>query len=103
MSTFRCTRCEGTGFLNLWQVEEDVVEEYKKTGDPQIILDWINERDALMKELGGCSCCICPPCTYCVEAAHDVQVCDCCGNGFEWYNEPGVHDRNNSLDPKGCR
>jgi hypothetical protein len=22
---------------------------------------------------------------------HDVQVCDCCGNGESWYGDPGYH------------
>ena len=29
----------------------------------------------------------------------DAQVCDCCGNGEEWYGEPGEHY--NSYDPAG--
>jgi alpha-glucuronidase len=29
----------------------------------------------------------------------DVQVCDCCGNGEEWYGEPGHHYGEN--DPPG--
>ena len=30
---------------------------------------------------------------------HDVQVCDCCGDGEEWYGTPGEHY--NSEDPIG--
>jgi hypothetical protein len=29
----------------------------------------------------------------------DFQVCDCCGNGEDWYGEPGEHY--SSLDPIG--
>lgn len=78
MNTFNCTRCDGTGFLNLDQVDEDLVKEYLKTRDTSIILSWIEARNILMEELGGCSCCVCPPCSYCVEACHDVSICDCC-------------------------
>lgn len=58
-----CTRCGGTGFLNLEQcplVLEDVGHE--------LILEWII-----------------------ANTEHDVQVCDCCGNGESWYGEPGNH------------
>lgn len=64
-----CTRCDGTGFLNLEQVDDQVLEQYEKTGDTKIILDWIER-----------------------ENDHDVSVCDCCGDGEDWYGEPGQHD-----------
>jgi len=68
-----CTRCGGTGFLNLEQME-DVIPE---SGDlVEFVLEWIaNHTD------------------------HDVQVCDCCGDGTGWYGEPGEHY--NSEDPVG--
>lgn len=97
-----CTRCDGTGFLNLEQVPEDVLARFEAAGDHDIILDWIAEQAARMAGAGGCSCHIRPPCGYCV-LQHDVSVCDCCGNGEEWYGEPGQHDWNNPDDPKGCR
>lgn len=62
-----CTRCENTGFLNIFQVDEKTIEEFENIGT-DIILKWIKEN----KE-------------------HDVQVCDCCGDGQEWYGEPGEH------------
>jgi RecJ-like exonuclease len=102
MSTFRCTRCEGTGFLNLDQVDEKTVARFEETGDPKMVLDWINDRNRRMEEVGGCSCHICPPCSYC-ELIHDVSVCDCCGDDEGWYSLPGWHDWNNPDDPKGCR
>lgn len=68
-----CTRCENTGFLNLHQIpKEDRVDS---TSEEQI-LRWINTHDS-----------------------HDVSVCDCCGNGKEWYGVPGEHY--NSVDPAG--
>ena len=67
-----CTRCEGTGFINLHQLPEvnppEGVDE---------ILKWIDEHEE-----------------------HDVQVCDCCGDGEWWYGEPGEHYH--SGDPRGA-
>lgn len=60
----QCTRCEGTGFLDLFQIG-DIVDLM----DHEEILIWIQ-----------------------VESTpHDVSVCDCCGNGEEWYGTPGEH------------
>ncbi len=96
MTTFTCTRCEGTGFLNLEQVDEATLKRFDESGDKQVILDWIEERDAKAQESGGCSCHICPPCSYCTDYAHDVDLCDCCDGS-------GQHDWDNPDDPKGCR
>ena len=93
-----CTRCEGTGFLNIEQVSADIVNL-----GHEAVLAWIEEMDNAAKSIGGCSCHIKPPCSYCTDTQHDVSVCDCCGNGEEWYGEPGQHDWNNPDDPKGCR
>jgi hypothetical protein len=72
-----CTRCEGTGFLNLSQIPESDMGEINKTLYPNdAILLWIKDND-------GC----------------DVQVCDCCGDGEGWYGIPGEHY--NSEDPPG--
>ena len=38
-----CTRCSGTGFLNLEQVPDSVIESFEKTGEHGVILDWIAE------------------------------------------------------------
>ncbi len=105
MSVFTCTRCNGTGFLNIDQVDEDVLALFEASGDPEVILDWIADRDRRMAEAGGCSCHVCPPCHYCVELVHDVAPCDCCGNGepWGWYFVPGLHSWDNPDDPKGCR
>lgn len=67
-----CTRCEGTGFLNLHQVYD---EDPSEVG-PDVILRWIEE-----------------------HTDHDVAVCDCCGDGDDWYGEPGQHYTND--DPQG--
>ena len=58
-----CTRCDGTGFLNINQVPPSIADK-----GAEKILSWI-----------GCA------------TDHDVMVCDCCGNGEEWYGEPGQH------------
>jgi hypothetical protein len=71
-----CTRCENTGFLNLNQVDEGILKVFDGTGDLQVILDWIERHDD-----------------------HDVQVCDCCGDGEGWYGVPGEHY--NNEDPAG--
>lgn len=67
-----CTRCEGAGFLNLEQAPDEIAN-----GNCEIILGWIVGKGA----------------------GSDVQVCDCCGNGQEWYGEPGQHY--SSYDPAG--
>ena len=68
-----CTRCDCTGFLNLDQIpEEDRVD----STDENQIVRWIVSHDD-----------------------HDVQICDCCGNGEEWYGIPGEHY--SSEDPPG--
>lgn len=66
-----CTRCGGTGFLNLHQITDPI----DLTSEDQI-LKWIRENDN-----------------------HDVQVCDCCGDGEYWYGVPGEHY--NDDDPPG--
>ncbi len=59
-----CTRCEGTGFLNVHQLPDSIdvtlLEE---------VLLWIEQ----------------------APEQHDVQVCDCCGDGESWYGEAGEH------------
>lgn len=69
-----CTRCEGTGFLNLHQIPDDEIEELDNDIDK--ICAWIDNNDG-----------------------HDVQICDCCGDGEGWYGVPGEHY--NSEDPIG--
>ena len=63
-----CTRCEGTGFLNLWQVDDETLDLFDETVSVEIILEWID-----------------------FYQCHDVGVCDCCGDGEQWYGEPGRH------------
>ena len=86
-----CTRCQGTGFLNLEQVPDEVLNPFNATGDVDLILAWIDETAATRNRY-GCSCHINPPCHTCVEYTHDVQVCDCCGNGEHWHEMPGEHN-----------
>lgn len=66
-----CTRCAGTGFLNIEQVPQATID-----GGIDAILAWIKK-----------------------ETMHGVCVCDCCGNGDGWYGEPGQHYT--SQDPIG--
>ena len=65
-----CTRCQGTGFLNIEQIPNERDLERKE------ILEWIKR-----------------------NTGHDVQVCDCCGDGDDWHGEPGQHY--NTADPRG--
>lgn len=67
-----CTRCEGTGFLNIGQTPEAISD-----GGIWLILKWMNE----------------------TNTEHDVTVCDCCGDGEDWHGEPGEHY--GSGDPQG--
>lgn len=71
-----CSRCGSTGFLNLNQVDEETLKSFEETENRQGILDWIKRNDE-----------------------HDVQVCDCCGDGESWHDVPGEHYNND--DPPG--
>jgi len=75
-----CTRCEGSGFLNLHQVDDETLGKAQQTTDflesDKILLDWVKQ-----------------------HPDSDVQVCTCCGNGEEWYGIPGEHY--NDEDPPG--
>ena len=59
-----CTRCQGTGFLNIHQVPEEINMDLSRVP----ILEWMRTTED-----------------------HDVAVCDCCGNGEDWYGAPGEH------------
>jgi len=72
-----CTRCSGTGFLNLHQVDDETLKRFNETGNHDIIEDWID-----------------------THLTNDVQICDCCGNGETWYGIPGEHY--NREDPMGA-
>lgn len=68
--SIQCTRCDGTGFLNIEQVPENVGRD---VGD---IENWMKQ----------------------APAGHDVMICDCCGDGMNgWYGEPGFHYGSNDL------
>lgn len=81
-----CTRCQGTGFLNIEQLPEELqngLEEsafkylsadikykvVKTDGWHTLVLKWIIH-----------------------NFDHDVCICDCCGDGEGWYGNPGEHD-----------
>jgi len=72
-----CTRCEGTGFLNLHQIDPDIYgQDVCDCSDGDEIMRWIE-----------------------THTDHDVQICDCCGDGYGWYGNPGEHY--NAEDPPG--
>ena len=69
-----CTRCSGTGFLNLEQMEDGFFDNL----EPPEILTWIRAH----------------------PDGHDVCVCDCCGDGDSaWHGTPGAHY--STDDPRG--
>ena len=63
-----CTRCEGTGFLNIEQVPENIIKEHEETGLFIVIEKWIASNDD-----------------------HDACICDCCGDTHGWHGIPGEH------------
>lgn len=71
-----CTKCNGIGFLKINQIsDEDMDWVDNSQNDIEAILDLISDY-------------------------HDVEVCDCCGDGKNiWYGVPGEHY--NSNDPEG--
>jgi len=73
-----CTRCGGTGFLNIDQVDDYILKLFDASRNTGIILDWMKDNPT---------------------PTNDVQVCDCCGNGEVWYGTPGEHY--NRDDPRG--
>lgn len=89
----QCNHCEGTGFVNADQIPEGLLDQ-----GTEAVLEWLHERQQRLDYLGGCSCHINPPCSFCVDS-HDVAVCDCCGDGEGWYGTPGEHYT--SEDPPG--
>lgn len=62
-----CTRCDSTGFLNLDQILDAELDAMD--GDVEKVKAWIEAQ----------------------TEPHDVQVCDCCGDGDGWYGVPGQH------------
>lgn len=71
-----CTKCEGSGFLNIDQVDDEILSKFDETSDHDIIIEWIKNNEN-----------------------HDVSVCDCCGDTEIWYGDPGWHY--GSDDPSG--
>jgi len=76
--SIRCNPCDGTGFKNLHQIPESELEVM--SGDlVTLVPQWMARQ----------------------TEPHDVQVCDCCGDGESWYGTPGEHY--NHDDPVGER
>ena len=69
-----CTRCGATGILNIEQCPDKIQELTAEE-----ILKWAA-----------------------ANQPNDVTVCDCCGDGAEfWHYHPGHHDTNDFHDPRG--
>ena len=101
-----CTRCEGSGFLNLEQVDDATLKRFDETGDPQLILDWIEGRDAKAAECGGCYCAAMrmPPCSYLPTTSMMSAPVTAAATGSRGAGlSPGLHDSDNPEDPRGCR
>ncbi len=77
-----CTRCENSGFINLHQIPDAEYEHILLKYD-DLSSDWSNAIQVWIDAHGD----------------HDVQVCDCCGDGEDWYGVPGEHY--NTEDPRG--
>jgi hypothetical protein len=65
----KCTICNGLGWINTDQLPED-----DWTFDS--IDEWVYKQNRLRDEIGGCSCHLNPPCSYCT-LYHEVELCDC--------------------------
>lgn len=79
--TIQCTRCDGSGFINLEQLDDGLIQQYENAPDPiDYMLDLIER--------------------VCEHPDYEVSVCDCCGDGEEWYGAPGWHYGDD--DPKGA-
>lgn len=89
-----CTRCDGSGFLNINQVPSDIVSK----GTDEIVR-WLEDCIS-RRQTYGCSCHISAPCSICVECLHDVVLCDCCSDGENWYTAPGEHGPNEPKIPE---
>lgn len=66
-----CTKCSGSGFLNLDQIPEADVEIIETL----YFLDTLRNYKQWIVDHKG----------------HDVQVCDCCGDGTDWQGTAGEH------------
>ena len=66
-----CTRCQGTGFLNPEFLPDGLLDS-----GCEVVLEWLKNNPDV-----------------------ETHVCDCCGNGDDWYGEPGSHY--SSSDPIG--
>lgn len=88
-----CNPCEGTGFKNVDQFPRDMDTHEKRVA-------WLLDRNSEIERSGDCSCHVNPPCPRC-ELIHDIEICDCCGDGEGWYGVPGEHY--GPDDPRGPR
>lgn len=91
-----CTRCESTGFLNIHQLPSSLQEGLTPHDVPYLHSHFTIQltggewRETVLKWIEN-------------NQDHDVQVCDCCGNGEVWWGEPGQHDRRSGENwPPSC-
>lgn len=80
-----CTRCQGTGFLNVEQLPDGMLDEE----GVDAVYEWLDNLQVQLNDM-CCTCFLAAPCSFCMLQT-DVQVCDCCGDGVDWYGEPGRH------------
>lgn len=74
-----CTRCEGSGLLNIDQFDEVHAQlNLDADADPEDIVAAIARFPYV---------------------EHDIAVCDCCGDGEGWHGVPGEHY--GPDDPRG--
>ena len=69
-----CTRCEGTGFLN----------NHLGPSNP-LTAEGIPEMDAEQLR------------QWTIQNPGGFQVCDCCGDGENWHDQPGEHYNTHDL------
>ena len=73
-----CTRCDGTGFINLHQIPDGELTAMD-SDLVSLVPKWIEAQ----------------------TEPTDVSVCDCCGDSVSWFGVPGQHY--NAEDPPGDR
>lgn len=76
-----CTRCDGSGFLNVDQIDDVALDRFEDSPDfVEAVMGWMKSNEG-----------------------HDVMVCDCCGNGEDgWHGMPGEHyNKNDPPGPQG--
>jgi hypothetical protein len=50
-----CTRCQTTGFLNMHQVDDEIIKQFDASSDEKIICKWVDENQP--NDVCDCDCC----------------------------------------------